>query len=132
MNPEQHVHITRSCRKINRTWCLDSFEVEDVRSDDQKALADEVQGFSENTGQRKEGLKGYALVGEILGECKSIVSRVAKREVGENMIVCGKSARRWDSAVKDSKTELYESMIDLWHHRCLGIKTIVIVGCSRR
>ena len=115
------MHITKSCRRINKTWCLDSFEVEDVRSDYQKALVDEMQGFSENTGQRKEVLEGHALVGEILRECKSIVNSVARREVREKMIVCGKSARRWDSAVKDSRMELYESMIhgtiDAWEDR---------------
>ena len=37
-----------------------------------------------------KGLKGHALVGEVLRERESIVNRVAKREVGEKMIVCGK------------------------------------------
>ena len=60
-------------------------------------------------------LKGHALVGEALRELESIVNRVAKREVGENMIVCGKSARWWDSEVKDkinSRRKLYMSMLD--------------------
>ena len=34
-----------------------------------------------------KGLKGHALMGEVLREWESIVNRVAKREVGEKMIV---------------------------------------------
>ena len=34
-----------------------------------------------------KGLKGHVLVGEVLREWKSVVNRVAKREVGENMSV---------------------------------------------
>ena len=52
-------------------------------------------------------LKGHALVGEVLMEVESIVNRVARREVGEKMIVCGKSARWWESEVKDSRRKLY-------------------------
>ena len=51
----------------------------------------------------------------MLREWESIVNRVAKREVGEKMIVCGNSARWWDSEVKDkinSRRKLYESMLD--------------------
>ena len=35
-----------------------------------------------------KGLKGHALVGEVLREWECIVNRVAKREVGEKIIVC--------------------------------------------
>ena len=52
---------------------------------------------------------------EVLREWESIVNRVAKREVGEKMSVCGKSARWWDSEVKDkinSRRKLYKSMLD--------------------
>ena len=48
-----------------------------------------------------KGLKGDALVGEVLREWECIVNRVAKSEVEEKMIVCDKSARWWDSKVKD-------------------------------
>ena len=72
-----------------------------------------------------KGLKGHALVGEVLREWESIVNRVAKREVGEKMIVCGKSARWWDSEVKDktnSRRQLYKSMldgnVDAWEGYC--------------
>lgn len=39
-----------------------------------------------------EGLKGHALVDEVLREYENIVNRVTKREVGEKMKVCGKLA----------------------------------------
>ena len=94
--------LTKSRRRIIKKWCLDRLEVEDVRSNYQKALENEVKGFSESIRQKmSKGLKGHALVGEVLREWESIVNRVAKREVGEKMIVCGKSARWWDSEVKD-------------------------------
>ena len=47
-----------------------------------------------------KGLKGHALVGEVLREWESIVNRVAKKKVGEKMTVCGKSVRWLDSEVK--------------------------------
>ena len=108
--------LTKSRRRIIKKWCLDRFEVEDVRSNYQKALEKEVKGFSESIRQKmSKGLKGHALVGEVLREWESIVNRVAKREVGKKMIVCGKSARWWDSEVKDkinSRRQLYKSMLD--------------------
>ena len=41
------------------------------------------------------GMKGHDLVNEVLREWESIVNRVAKREVGDKMIVCGRTARWW-------------------------------------
>ena len=41
----------------------------------------------------------------MLREWECIVNRVAKSEVREKMIVCGKSARWWDSEVKDKLVE---------------------------
>ena len=61
----------------------------------------------------------------MLREWESIVNRVAKREMGEKLIVCGKSARWWDSEVKDkinSRRKLYKSMfdgnVDAWEDYC--------------
>ena len=85
--------LTKSHRRIIQKWCLDRFEVEDVRSKYQRALQEEGKGFSESIRQIiSKGLKGHALVGEMIREWESIVNRVAKREVGKKMIVCGKSA----------------------------------------
>ena len=51
--------------------------------------------------------------------------RVAKREVGEKMIVCGRAARWWDQEIKDkisSRLALYKQVIsgreDLWGEYC--------------
>ena len=41
-------------------------------------------------------MKGYDLVNEVVMEWENIVNRVAKSEVGEKMIVCGRVARWWD------------------------------------
>ena len=43
------------------------------------------------------------------------MNRVAKSEVGEKMIVCGKSARWWDNEVKDkisSRRKVYKNVLD--------------------
>ena len=34
-------------------------------------------------------------------EWESVVNRVAKCELGEKMIVCGRAARWWDEQIKD-------------------------------
>ena len=39
------------------------------------------------------GMKGHDLMNEVLREWESIVNRIAKREVGYKMIVCGRAAR---------------------------------------
>ena len=44
---------------------------------------------------------GHELVSGVLHEWESIVNRVARMDVGENMIVCGRAARWWDSELKD-------------------------------
>ena len=49
----------------------------------------------------KGGMKGHDLVNEMLRESESIVNRVAKREVGDKMIVCGRAARWWDKELKE-------------------------------
>ena len=58
-------------------------------------------------------------------EWESIVSRVARKEVGENMIVCSSSPRWWDSELKDKislRQEVYKKVIrgrmDLWDEYC--------------
>ena len=75
-----------------------------------------MKGFSESIRQKvNEGLKGHALVGEVLREWECIVNKVANSEVGEKMIVCGTSARWWDSEVKDksnSRMKVYKNVLD--------------------
>ena len=71
--------LTKSRRRIIKKWRLDRFEVKDVRSNYQRVLVEEVNGFSKSIRQKvNKGLKGHALVGEVLKEWESIVNRVAK------------------------------------------------------
>ena len=74
-----------------------------------------MQGGSESIREKiNKGLKGHALVGEVLREWESIVNKV-RGSWGEKMIVCGKSVRWWESEVKDkvnSRRKLCKSMLD--------------------
>ena len=117
--------LTKSHRRIIK-WRLDRFEVEDVRSNYQRALEEEVKEFSKSIRQKvNKGLKDHALVGEVLREWEYIVNRVAKSEVGKKMIVCRKSARWWESEVKDkiiSRRKVYKNVldgnVDAWEDYC--------------
>ena len=40
-------------------------------------------------------MRGGELIGKVLEELESIVNRVAKAEVGESVMVCGRSVRWW-------------------------------------
>ena len=69
--------------------------------------------------------RGYDLVNEVLMEWENIVNRVAKREVGEKMIFCGRVARWWDNEIKGKislRRELCKKVIngrkDLWDEYC--------------
>ena len=62
--------------------------------------------FSENIRSSVErGMKGQELVNEIVMEWESVVNRVAKCELGEKMIVCGRAARWWMSRLKTELTQ---------------------------
>ena len=61
--------LTKSRRRIIKKWRLDRFEIEDVRANYQRVLEEEVKGFSKIIRQKVDkGLKGHALVGEVLRE----------------------------------------------------------------
>ena len=61
-----------------------------------------MHGFSESVKSKLEGgMKGYDLLNEVLMEWENIVNRVAKSEVGEKVIVCGRAARWWDNEIKE-------------------------------
>ena len=53
---------------------------------------------------------------------EGIVNEVAKMEVGENMTVCGRAVRWWDSEKIKCRRELHKRMIhgqgDLWGKYC--------------
>ena len=41
----------------------------------------------------QKGMKGHELVNLVLHEWESMVNRVARKEIGEKLIVCGRAAR---------------------------------------
>ena len=60
-------------------------------------------------------MKGQELVNEIVMEWESVVNRVAKCELGEKMIVCGRAARWWDEQIKDrinTRREVYRKVVN--------------------
>ena len=62
----------------------------------QNALKAKVLGFSKSIKSKVErGMKGQELVNEVVMEWESAVHRVAKCELGEKMIVCGRATRWW-------------------------------------
>ena len=64
MDLDRAYKLTKSRRKIIKKWRLDRFKIEDVRANYQRALEEEVKGFSESIRQKvNEGLKGHTLVG---------------------------------------------------------------------
>ena len=75
-------------RCVIRRWRLDRFEDDEVKLRYQSALRAEVDSFSESIRSIMErGLKGHGLVSEVLLEWERIDNGVAKREIGEKMIV---------------------------------------------
>ena len=113
---------------VIRRWRLERFDEDEVKVRYQNALKAEVHGFSESVKSKLEGgMKGYDLVNEVLMEWENIVNRVAKSEVGEKMIVCGRAARWWDNEIKEKiiislRRELYKKVIsgreELWDEYC--------------
>ena len=64
-------------------------------------------------------------------EWERIVNRVAKVEVGEKMIVCGRAARWWDGEIRDKislRREVYRKMVsgqkELWSEYCRLCKEV--------
>ena len=77
-----------------RKWHLDRFGDDEVKLSYQNALKAEGHRFSENIRSKVEiGMKGQELVNGVVMEWESVVNRVAKCELGEKMIVCGRTAR---------------------------------------
>lgn len=119
----KHKHKSK---RVVRRWRLDRFEDDEVKVRYQDALLAEVDGFTESIKCSIEGgLKGHDLVNKVLLKWESIVNEVAKREVGEKEIVCGKAARWWDDEIREKikgRRELHKRMIngqgDLWGEYC--------------
>ena len=43
-----------------------------------------------------EGISGSGLVSAVVEEWEQVVKKVAKAEVGEKVVVCGRTVRWWD------------------------------------
>ena len=109
----------KKVKRVLRRWRLERFDDAKVKVTYQKALQDEVLGFTESVTQKVEsGMKGESLVQEVVHEWEDIVNRVAKSVVGEETIVCGKSARWWDNDKINCRREIYKKVIsgrkELW------------------
>ena len=117
---------SRKEKRVIKRWRLDRFANEEVNVRYQEALKAEVDTFSESIKNRvQEGIKGHELVNLVLHEWESIVNRVARKEVGEKLIVCGRAARWWDNEIKDNislRREVYKKVSrgreDLWDEYC--------------
>ena len=113
-------------KRVIRRWRLDRFGDDEVNLSYQNALMAEVHEFSESTKSKIErGMKEQELVNEVVIEWESVVNRVAKCELGEKMIVCGKAARWWDEQIKDkinTRHQVYKEVVngreDLWGEYC--------------
>ena len=116
-------------KKVLRRWHLERFDDVKVKVTYQKALQDEVLGFTESVTQKVEsGMKGEPLVQEVVHEWEDIVT---KSVVGEKTIVCGKSPRWWDNEIKykiNRRREVYKKVIsgrkELWDEYCRLCKEV--------
>ena len=101
-------------RKIRR-WRLDRFPGDDVKARYCEALKAEVESFSGSIEAKvKRGVRGGELVGKVLDEWENIVNRVVKAEVGEKVMVCGRSVRWWDDEIKEKiqkRREVYKRIV---------------------
>ena len=69
---------------------------------------------------------------------ESVVNRVAKCELGEKMIVCGRAAGWWDVQIKDkinARKEVYKKVVngreDLWGEYCRLRKEVKTISCQK-
>ena len=89
--------VAKCCRKQKRTirkWCFDRFVENGVKGKYRQALNAEVESFSESIWEKVvQGMRGRELVSEVVEDWESIVNGVAKAEVGEKVLVCGRAVR---------------------------------------
>ena len=75
----------------------------------------EVESFSESIRENVvQGMRGRELVSEVLKDLESMLNRVAKAEVGEKVVVCGRAARWWDDEIKatiEQRRKLYKRIL---------------------
>ena len=96
--------VTKCCKKQKQTirkWRVDRFSDEGVRAKYSEALKVEVESFSDSIGEKvREGISGSGLVSAVVEEWEQVVKKVAKAEVGEKVVVCGRAVRWWDDEIK--------------------------------
>ena len=60
-------------------------------------MKSDVESFSESIREKvSEGISGSGLVSAVVEEWEQVVKKVAKAEVGEKVVVCGRTVRWWD------------------------------------
>ena len=117
--------VAKFCRKQKptiRKWRLDRFAEDGVNEKYCQALRAEVESFSESIREKVvQGMRRRELASEVLEYWESIVNRMAKAEVGQKVVVCGRAARWWDNEIKakiEQRRELYKRMLrgedELW------------------
>ena len=89
--------VAKCCRKQKRTirkLCFDRFVENGVKGKYRQTLNAEVESFSESIWEKVvQGMRGRELVSEVVEDWESIVNGVAKAEVGEKVLVCGRAVR---------------------------------------
>ena len=96
------VKTTKQQKRVIKKWRIERFQDEEVRQKYQEALNVEVDGFQGRVRQWKtQGLRGSELVKVVVQDWEETVKRVASKEIGEKVIVCGKAARWWDTEIKE-------------------------------
>ena len=96
------VKTAKQQKRVIKKWRIERFQEEEVRQQYQEALSVEVEVFQERIQTRKhQGLRGSELVKAVIQDWEDTVKRVASKEIGEKVIVCGKAARWWDEEIKD-------------------------------
>ena len=106
----------------------------------QNALMAEVHEFSGSTKSKIErGMKRQELLNEVVMEWESVVNRVAKCELGEKMIVCGRAARWWDEQIKDkinARRQVYKRVVNgrenLWGEYCRLRKEVKLLVIEKK
>ena len=134
------VSKTSKRKRVIRRWRLDRFGDDEVKLSYQNALMAEVHEFSENTKSKIErGMKGQELVNRVVMEWESVINRVAKCELGEKMIVCGRAARWCDEQIKDkinARRQVYKKVVngreDLWGEYCRLRKEVKLLVIEKK
>ena len=102
MELSQAYKTSKKKKHVISRWHLDRFGDDEVKLSFQNALMAKVHGFLDSIKSKVErGMKGQELVKVVVMEWESVINKVAKCELGEKMIMCGRAGRWWDEQIKD-------------------------------